>query len=100
MKMKITRRRKIMTAGNQYSFLPIRYVPWTTDDPKACGMPIDYNASKEWADKKVVLVSVPGAFTPGCQGQHIPGYIEKLSELRSKGVDIVAVIAQNDAFGT
>lgn len=39
-----------------------------------------------------------GAFTPSCQGQHIPGYIEKLSELRAKGVDIVAVIAFNDAF--
>jgi len=39
-----------------------------------------------------------GAFTPGCQGMHVPGYIEKLSELRGKGVDIVAIIAFNDAF--
>lgn len=45
-----------------------------------------------------MLVSVPGAFTPGCQGSHIPPYIEKFSELKSKGVDKVAIIAFNDAF--
>jgi len=39
-----------------------------------------------------------GAFTPGCQGTHIPPYIEKFSELKSKGIDKVAVIAYNDAW--
>lgn len=39
-----------------------------------------------------------GAFTPGCQAHHIPPYIEKLEQLRAKGVDIVAVIAFNDAW--
>jgi alkyl hydroperoxide reductase 1 len=43
-------------------------------------------------------VSVPGAFTPGCQALHLPPFIEKLPELKSKGVDIVAVIASNDAW--
>ena len=43
-----------------------RRVPWTTDDPKACGLPQDYNASKEWADKKVVLVAVPGMLSISC----------------------------------
>jgi len=46
--------------------IPARRVPWTTDDPKACGLPQDYNASKEWADKKVVLVAVPGMFSLSC----------------------------------
>ena len=40
----------------------------------------------------------PGAFTPTCQAQHIPPYIKGLEELRSKGVDIVAVIASNDGW--
>ena len=40
----------------------------------------------------------PGAFTPGCSVRHLPGYIEKYSALKEKGVDIVAVIAMNDAF--
>jgi alkyl hydroperoxide reductase 1 len=41
---------------------------------------------------------VPGAFTPGCQALHLPPYIQKLDELKSKGVDIVAVIATNDGW--
>lgn len=59
---------------------------------------MNYNASKEWADKKVVLFSVPGAFTPGCSVRHLPGYIEKLEEIKGKQVDLVAVLAFNDAF--
>ncbi|KAF2404394.1 peroxiredoxin-2D [Trichodelitschia bisporula] len=74
------------------------WVPVTDNDPTVCGMPQDYDASKEWAGKKVVLFSVPGAFTPGCQANHLPPYIKKLSEFKSKGVDIVAVIAFNDAW--
>ena len=48
--------------------------------------------------KKVVLFSVPGAFTPTCDAKHLPGFVEKSAELRAKGVDIVACIAVNDAF--
>lgn len=55
-------------------------------------------SSTEWANKKVVVVAVPGAFTPTCSVNHIPPYLEKLSELKSKGVDVVAVIAFNDAW--
>lgn len=61
-------------------------------------MPINYNASKEWADKKVVLFAVPGAFTPGCSARHLPPYIENLEKIKASGVDVVAVIAYNDAF--
>ena len=39
-----------------------------------------------------------GAFTPSCSARHLPGYIQKLPEIKSKGVDIVAVIGYNDAF--
>ncbi|KAI7110539.1 hypothetical protein KC324_g20081, partial [Hortaea werneckii] len=48
--------------------------------------------------KKVVIVSVPGAFTPGCQAFHVPPYIENLNKIADKGVDMVVVIASNDAF--
>lgn len=41
---------------------------------------------------------MPGAFTPGCSVKHLPGYIENLPELKKKGVDVVAVIAFNDAW--
>lgn len=46
----------------------------------------------------VVLFGVPGAFTPACSDQHLPGYVALAEQLRSKGVDTVACIAVNDAF--
>ncbi|OGM41156.1 peroxiredoxin pmp20 [Aspergillus bombycis] len=77
-----------------------QYVPWTEEkgDIAACGIPIPYNASKEWADKKVVLFAVPGAFTPTCSVSHVPGYIKNLPALQEKGVQVVAVVASNDPF--
>jgi alkyl hydroperoxide reductase 1 len=76
------------------------YVPPSpeTSDITSCGLPIQYAASKEFANKKVVLFSVPGAFTPSCSAKHLPGFIEKLPALKEKGVDVVAVIAFNDPF--
>jgi len=76
------------------------YVPYTEEKANitACGIPQNYNASKEFADKKVVLFAVPGAFTPGCSARHLPGYIDHLQEIKSKGVDLVIVIAFNDAW--
>ncbi|KAL9596105.1 MAG: hypothetical protein Q9179_004736 [Wetmoreana sp. 5 TL-2023] len=75
-------------------------VPYTPEKEAitSCGMPQEYDASKEFAGKKVVLFAVPGAFTPGCSVQHLPGYINHLEEIKSKGVDLVAVIAFNDAW--
>ena len=47
--------------------------------------------------KKVVLFSVPGAFTPTCSSKHLPGYVERFGEFKQRGVD-VACMAVNDAF--
>jgi alkyl hydroperoxide reductase 1 len=76
------------------------YVPWVPENASitSCGIPQPYNASKEWASKKVVLFAVPGAFTPGCSVRHLPGFIEHLKEIKGKGVDVVAVVAFNDAW--
>jgi alkyl hydroperoxide reductase 1 len=45
------------------------YVKTESDNPKSADMPVDYDASKEWAEKKVVLFSVPGAFHPRLSGR-------------------------------
>lgn len=48
--------------------------------------------------KKVVLFSVPGAFTPTCSMQHLPGYIDHAADIKSKGVNTIACMAVNDVF--
>jgi len=48
--------------------------------------------------KKVVLFAVPGAFTPTCSMNHLPGYVEHAAEFAEKGVDTIACMAVNDAF--
>jgi len=49
-------------------------------------------------DRKVVLVAVPGAFTPTCHRNHLPGYVQKAQEIKAKGVDAIAVTSVNDVF--
>ncbi|KAG0337106.1 Peroxiredoxin-5, mitochondrial [Podila humilis] len=48
--------------------------------------------------KKAVLIGVPGAFTPGCSKQHIPGYLKHFDDLKNKGVDLIGCVSVNDAF--
>jgi glutaredoxin/glutathione-dependent peroxiredoxin len=48
--------------------------------------------------RKVVLVAVPGAFTPTCHRNHMPGFVAKVDEIKAKGVDAVVVTAVNDVF--
>lgn len=51
-----------------------------------------------FAGKKVALFAVPGAYTPTCHKQHMPGFVERTGELKSKGIDTIACTAVNDVF--
>ena len=56
------------------------------------------SADELFDGKKVVLVSVPGAFTPTCSANHLPGFVEHAEAIAAKGVDTIAFMAVNDVF--
>ncbi|MFL6617874.1 MAG: peroxiredoxin [Povalibacter sp.] len=60
--------------------------------------PQKVSADEYFQGKKVVLFSVPGAFTPTCDAKHLPGFVEQAAQLKAKGVDKIACLAVNDAF--
>jgi peroxiredoxin len=58
----------------------------------------DITTEEIFRGKKVVLFAVPGAFTPTCSMQHLPGFVERADEIKAKGVDTIACVSVNDAF--
>ena len=60
--------------------------------------PAAVSTEELFAGDKVVLFAVPGAFTPTCSMQHLPGYVEKAEAILGKGVDTIACMSVNDVF--
>lgn len=60
--------------------------------------PANVTTEQLFKGRKVVLFSVPGAFTPTCHAKHLPGYLELHDKLKAKGVDTIACLAVNDVF--
>ena len=58
----------------------------------------DISTDDLFTGKKVVLFSVPGAFTPTCSAKHLPGYVGQAAALKDKKVDTIACLSVNDAF--
>lgn len=69
----------------------------TLSELTADGM-VNHDVTELFANKKVVLFAVPGAFTPTCSEAHLPGYVVLADELKAKGVDLIACVSVNDAF--
>lgn len=62
------------------------------------GEMITHQTDVLFANKKVVMFAVPGAFTPTCSAAHLPGYVVSADELKAKGIDAIICLSVNDAF--
>jgi len=73
-----------------------------THDKKVCGDDpfawVDVSTDEIFKGKKIVLFALPGAFTPTCSSQHLPGYEAHYDEFKKLGVDEVICLSVNDAF--
>lgn len=68
------------------------FMTMTADGPKPM------TTAEVFGGKKVALFAVPGAYTPTCHKTHMPGFVSRAAELKSKGFDAVACTSVNDAF--
>ncbi|HML07575.1 MAG TPA: peroxiredoxin [Xanthobacteraceae bacterium] len=60
--------------------------------------PIWKSTADVFKGKKVVLFAVPGAFTPTCNNNHLPGFLRTTDAFKNKGIDTIAVTGVNDVF--
>jgi glutaredoxin/glutathione-dependent peroxiredoxin len=57
----------------------------------------DLTTDSIFQNKKVMLFAVPGAFTPTCSNKHLPGFVARLAEFKTKNIDVVC-LSVNDPF--
>jgi glutaredoxin/glutathione-dependent peroxiredoxin len=70
----------------------VTFTVMTADGPK----PV--TTADIFEGKKIALFAVPGAYTPTCHKDHMPGFVERVDELKAKGIDAVVCTAVNDIF--
>jgi glutaredoxin/glutathione-dependent peroxiredoxin len=79
-----------INVGDRIPDVPIAIA--TSDGPQPT------TSGEYFKGKKVALFAVPGAFTPTCSARHLPSYVDKADDLKSKGIDQIACISVNDPF--
>ena len=68
-------------------------------ETEGCSLgPNTFNVSDLVKGKTIAIFGLPGAYTPTCSAQHVPGYVKHAKELAAKGVDEIWCISVNDAF--
>ena len=60
--------------------------------------PNPVTTTDSFSGRRVVLFSVPGAFTPTCSARHLPGFVDHAAAIKDKGIDAIACTAVNDVF--
>jgi len=68
-------------------------------ETEGCALgPNTFNVQDLVKGKKIAIFGLPGAYTPTCSAQHVPGYVQHAADLKAKGVDEIWCISVNDAF--
>ena len=76
-----------------------RLTEYNKVEAEGCSIgPHNYNVSDLVKGKKIVIFGVPGAFTPTCSEQHLPGFVKNADNFKAKGIDEIWCVAVNDAF--
>jgi glutaredoxin/glutathione-dependent peroxiredoxin len=80
-----------LPAGNVMEFVEVE------GNGRSIG-PNSFDVVEATAGKKIAIFALPGAYTPTCSAQHVPGYVQQAEALRAAGVDEVWCLSVNDAF--
>ena len=80
-----------LPAGNLQEFVEV--------EGNGCSIgPNGFDVEKATAGKKIAIFALPGAYTPTCSAQHVPGYVQNADALKAAGIDEIWCISVNDAF--
>jgi peroxiredoxin len=80
-----------LPAGNLQEFIEV--------EGEGCSLgPNSFDIDAATAGKTIAVFALPGAFTPTCSAQHVPGYVAAADELKAAGVDEIWCVSVNDAF--
>ncbi len=81
----------MLPAGSLLEFIEV--------EGNGCSLgPNSFDIAQATAGKKIAIFALPGAFTPTCSAQHVPGYVAQADALRAAGVDEIWCVSVNDAF--
>ncbi len=80
-----------LPAGSLHEFIEV--------EGEGCSLgPNAFDIATATAGKKIAIFALPGAFTPTCSAQHVPGYVSHAEEFKAAGVDEIWCVSVNDAF--
>jgi peroxiredoxin len=86
----------MITIGDKF---PEATLMETTEFGEACPLsPKPVSTAEAVKGKRIVLFGLPGAYTPTCSAQHVPGYLANLDAFKTKGVDEIWCVSVNDAY--